>query len=235
MRRKRSSVSSEETIEEIVRERRKYRVVDVFLGYEKIYEFGKVLRKRFNRYFDRVVFEALDTGRRRGKVLDLGTPFALCGINLAKQSGDFGITSLQEGKKVTEVSRKFSEDEMVEIKRVLGKPEELPFRDQSFDLVVSGFDMHRWGDPPKALREIKRVLKKRGRIVIYDLRRDRWRMACIPLLLYCWLVAGLWLFRRTRLAFKSSYTPKEIEKLTDCLELKGWEVEGKGCFVVLKN
>jgi SAM-dependent methyltransferase len=47
--------------------------------------------------------------------------------------------------------------------------EALPFPDASFDLAMSRFSIHHWPDPGGALREIARVLRPGGRLVLVDL------------------------------------------------------------------
>lgn len=223
-------------VEKILGDRRKYRLVDIFLAYERIYDFGTVLRNRLKGYFENAVFEALDTGRRKGRVLDIGTPFGLCGMEIAKQNQDFDIVSLQESKKVAEISRKFAEEDLVRMDWRVGNPENLPFRDRSFDIVVSAFDLHGWEDPLRVLKEIDRILKPRGEIVLLDVRKDRWWMFYAPALVYTWFIGGLWLFRRTKFAFKSSYSPEEIGKFLEFLKLKNWEIRrGSYYFLVRKQ
>jgi ubiquinone/menaquinone biosynthesis C-methylase UbiE len=46
---------------------------------------------------------------------------------------------------------------------------ELPFPDASFCMVVTRFSAHHWLDVPAALREVKRVLKPRGELIIIDI------------------------------------------------------------------
>ncbi|GLS47089.1 class I SAM-dependent methyltransferase [Methylobacterium brachythecii] len=49
-----------------------------------------------------------------------------------------------------------------------GTVQALPFRDESFDLVVSRFSAHHWTDLVAALTEARRVLSPRGRLVMID-------------------------------------------------------------------
>lgn len=49
-----------------------------------------------------------------------------------------------------------------------GAAEHLPFEDASFDLVFSRYSAHHWADVGAALREIRRVLKPDGKLVICD-------------------------------------------------------------------
>ena len=227
-------MSSDPVAEKIVRGRRKYRLVDVFLRLDRVYETGDILRKRLGNRFDRAVFEALDTGKKKGMVLDL-TPFSLCGMEIAKQNQDFGVVSLQESKKHTEISRKFAEEDIVSMDWRVGKPEDLPFSDNSFDLVVSAFDLHGWEDPLKALGEIERVMRRGGKAVILDLRRDRWRLLYLPALLYTWFMGGLWLFRKAKFAFRSSYNPGEMEKLIEFLKLEDWNVKKGSYYLIVRK
>lgn len=44
----------------------------------------------------------------------------------------------------------------------------LPFRDQTFDVVVSTSSLHYWQDPDAALAEIYRVLRPGGRLLLTD-------------------------------------------------------------------
>ncbi|MCU6662983.1 class I SAM-dependent methyltransferase [Silvania hatchlandensis] len=61
-----------------------------------------------------------------------------------------------------------------------GYAESLPFDDQSFDVVISRYSAHHWHDVGQALREVKRVLKPGGTVIIMDIMspghpvRDVW-------------------------------------------------------------
>ncbi|WP_322014413.1 class I SAM-dependent methyltransferase [Paraburkholderia sp. J12] len=50
-----------------------------------------------------------------------------------------------------------------------GAAETLPFADASFDWAVSRMSAHHWRDVPKALAEVHRVLKPRGRLRFIDI------------------------------------------------------------------
>jgi ubiquinone/menaquinone biosynthesis C-methylase UbiE len=44
----------------------------------------------------------------------------------------------------------------------------LPFRAESFDVVVTSSSFHFWSDPSAALAELRRVLRPQGRLVVTD-------------------------------------------------------------------
>ncbi len=50
-----------------------------------------------------------------------------------------------------------------------GDAEKLPFEQQSFDIVVSRYAMHHFEDPRRVLREMARVCRPQGKVVIQDL------------------------------------------------------------------
>ncbi|HSO56249.1 MAG TPA: class I SAM-dependent methyltransferase, partial [Actinomycetes bacterium] len=53
-------------------------------------------------------------------------------------------------------------------------PSGLPFRDASFDLVVTTVSFDHWTDQPAGLREAARVLRPGGRLVLVDLFAVGW-------------------------------------------------------------
>lgn len=61
-----------------------------------------------------------------------------------------------------------------------GYAETLPFADACFDVVISRYSAHHWHDVGRALREVKRVLKPGGVIIVMDVMspghpvRDVW-------------------------------------------------------------
>lgn len=54
------------------------------------------------------------------------------------------------------------------VKTSKGSAEALPFDDKSFDLVLMGEALHHFKDVEEALKETVRVLKKGGKLFIYD-------------------------------------------------------------------
>lgn len=64
------------------------------------------------------------------------------------------------------VARLVAEQEHLTISWHTGRAEELPFPKASFDLVVCQFGLMFFSDPSTALREMRRVLTPRGRLVL---------------------------------------------------------------------
>jgi ubiquinone/menaquinone biosynthesis C-methylase UbiE len=62
-----------------------------------------------------------------------------------------------------------SERGLANIRTMQGSVEELPFDGERFDFVVSRYSAHHWNDVPRALREVKRVLRPGGQVCFIDL------------------------------------------------------------------
>lgn len=50
-----------------------------------------------------------------------------------------------------------------------GYAEKLPFEDASFEVVINRYSAHHWYDVGQALREVNRVLKPGGALIIMDI------------------------------------------------------------------
>lgn len=55
-----------------------------------------------------------------------------------------------------------------------GKVEQLPFVSESFDLVITTLSLHHWKEKSEGIREIYRVLKNEGRLIIGDPLLEDW-------------------------------------------------------------
>ncbi len=226
-----------ERAERIILARAKDRLVDLVYRADNGDEFAGLARGRLGLFYENLACSSLDLGVKRGKALDLGTQFGMCALSLAKQHYDFEITSLQDSVKFAAMSRKFSQEDMVEerIKWTTGRHEALPFGDRSFDLIVSGFDMHHWENPVDVLNEIGRVLKANGVLLIADLRRDAFRPV-IPLLkAVSYLDKKNRIYEELKHSFSASFLKSEIAELLSCSGLNGCSISADAQFFYIKK
>jgi ubiquinone/menaquinone biosynthesis C-methylase UbiE len=91
--------------------------------------------------------------------------------------------------------------------------EALPLRAASFDTAVSASSLHYWPDPLAGLREIRRVLRPGGALLLLD-----WDRGPLPMrLLDAWM-------RTTGVRYRRMYTAREVEGM---LGEAGFEVVGR--------
>lgn len=95
-------------------------------------------------------------------------------LDLATGTGDSAKELLKKGMKVVGVDISF-EMLKVAVRKIEGNfipvsasAYQLPFKNQSFDAVTCAFGIRNMHDTEKALREINRVIKKGGKLVILE-------------------------------------------------------------------
>ena len=99
------------------------------------------------------------------KVLDLASGTGEPAISLAARVGSEGhVTALDLSSELLEIATKRAEERgLTNFSTQQADAHQLPFSDQSFDLVTSRFGVMFFQDCEKALREVQRVLKPGAR------------------------------------------------------------------------
>lgn len=115
---------------------------------------------------ERFVAVAGSAGWPYGKSLEIGagTGFFTLNLKLAGVIGDATVTDISPG--MVEVAKRNAAGLGFALDGQAADAEELPFDDNSFDLVVGHAVIHHIPDVDKAFGEIFRVLKPGGRVVI---------------------------------------------------------------------
>jgi len=122
---------------------------------------------------DKVIQLAGVTGTE--KVLDLGTGRGLLAIGFAKRGcRSYGMdiwSGLDLSNNSLKRAQTNAEIENVEVRFLTGDAGDIPLENENFDLVVSSsmiHNIHRTSKMRKALTEIRRVLKKDGKVILAD-------------------------------------------------------------------
>lgn len=108
-------------------------------------------------------------------VLDVGTGSGFAAALLAKAVGTNGrVYSIDPSEKALEKAFSRLKEEKLDKIVVLKKArvEELSFKDNFFDRVSSIMSFHHFSDPVRSLKEMYRVLKPGGILVIVDWTRE---------------------------------------------------------------
>jgi len=150
-----------------------------------------------------------------GDVLEVAPGPGFLAIEMARDAR-FRVTGLDISRTFVEIARKNAAEAGVPLDIRLGNASEMPFAENSFDLLVCRAAFKNFSEPQKAIEEMRRVLRPGGTGVIIDLRRD------VPMTEVKRHVDGMHLgvFSRvfTTLTFrfmllKRAYTKPELEKM----------------------
>lgn len=96
-------------------------------------------------------------------ILDLGCGDGL-NIKILKQMGINNIVGIDISRYLLKLAKKNNPD----VKFFLGSADKLPFKNGKFDIVLADSVFHHLIDYPKSIDEIRRVLKKGGRLGFID-------------------------------------------------------------------
>jgi ubiquinone/menaquinone biosynthesis C-methylase UbiE len=104
-------------------------------------------------------------GAAHGRVLEIGVG---SGINLTLYTGSTHVVGLDPSAKLLSMARTALGDRSRSIELVEGTAEAIPLPDRSVDTVVTTWTLCSIPDLPKALSEIRRVLKPDGRLLFAE-------------------------------------------------------------------
>jgi SAM-dependent methyltransferase len=97
-------------------------------------------------------------------VLEAGCGTAYVSAWLARRGGR--VTGIDPSEEQLATARRFQQEFGLEFPLVEGNAEEMPFGDESFDLVISEYGASIWADPYAWIPEAARVLRPGGHIVL---------------------------------------------------------------------
>lgn len=107
----------------------------------------------------------------QSSVLEVAPGPGYFAIELAKL-GDYRITGLDISETFVEIAQTNAARSGVRIDFRHGNASRMPFADEAFDFLVCRAAFKNFSEPVRALQEMHRVLRPKGRALIIDLRRD---------------------------------------------------------------
>jgi ubiquinone/menaquinone biosynthesis C-methylase UbiE len=126
----------------------------------------RLLRPAYRRFAQDVAAAAPDGGT----VLDVGTGPGVLLVEIARLRPDLRLTGVDLSPDMVAAAERNLEEFNGRASARRGDVADLPFPDDSFDLVVSSLSLHHWDDPRAAGPELARVLRPGGRVYLYDFR-----------------------------------------------------------------
>jgi SAM-dependent methyltransferase len=142
-------------------------------------------------------------GAALGRVLDLGCGTGALVPRLGRWKAEVSAyVGLDPSAAMLRLARANEGDASWPVAFAAGAAEALPFADLRFDTVVSASSLHYWDGAGRGLAEARRVLRRGGRLVLLDWRRDAWTMRAMDI--------GM---RLARVPYERMYSRAEVRAL----------------------
>jgi ubiquinone/menaquinone biosynthesis C-methylase UbiE len=106
----------------------------------------------------------------RGAILEVAPGPGFLSIELAKRG--FDVSAVDISKTFVDLARRNAAAAAVSVRFEVGDAAHLPIPDTSQDLVVCRAAFKNFADPVGALREMRRVVRPGGTVLLIDMRRD---------------------------------------------------------------
>ncbi len=141
---------------------------EVARAFEKMASFFpfKILRRK--------ILSELDKCDLNGLFLDVGCGSGHLIVQIAQKFENLDLIGIDISDEILDLAKKravkIELNKKVEFKKA--NVENLPFPDNSVDFIISSLSLHHWSDPKLAFKELLRILKREGTLLIFDFRRD---------------------------------------------------------------
>ena len=129
----------------------------------------------FSRFYDifNLPFEYFGLANLRRKLLKEAKGEILevavgSGRNLPYYSKECRITAVDFSSNMLKLAKRLAKRRGISAKFLIGNAEKLPFKSKKFDFVIDGLGLCTFPNPVKALREMARVCKKNGKILLLE-------------------------------------------------------------------
>jgi len=115
---------------------------------------------------------AEEVASRPGLILDVGTGPGALAVEIAGRCPSCRVLGIDLAPEMLRTAAQRAADAGVgdRVDFQVSDAAQLPLADGSIDAAVSTLSLHHWRDPPAVLRELWRVVRPGGRVLIYDTR-----------------------------------------------------------------
>lgn len=131
-----------------------------------------VIARRFLRgLYRRIADDLVIAAPMNGTVLDVGTGPGVLLAEIARARPDLQLTGIDLSEDMVTAAESNLSEFTGHVSARVGDVTDLPFADDTFDLIVTSFSLHHWDDVEAAVPELARVVRAGGRLCVYDVRR----------------------------------------------------------------
>lgn len=176
--------------------------------------FEKVAEENYELWFVVMAEDVLRVSAQPTTILDVGCGPGFLSHALAAKAPQAKIYALDLSAQAVKIAKKNCQL----YKNIIcqqGSAENLPFANESLDLVVCRDSFHHFAKPKKVLKEMFRVLKKGGVLYLQDLRRD------MPFTILKQAIPPDTVFKKLQYySARSAYTQSELKQMACTLAFK---------------
>lgn len=130
--------------------------------------YDRLARWVLPRTYRRLAIDAAPFAPHGGDVLDVGTGPGILLRELGRRRPDLRLTGLDLSADMIAAAARNLAAFGGRARAVVGDVTEMPFDDDSFDLITTSLSLHHWDRVDAAGPELARVLRPGGRVVVYD-------------------------------------------------------------------
>lgn len=130
--------------------------------------YDRAARTLMRGLYSRIADDLVDVLPDGADVLDVGTGPGALVCELARRRPDIRIVGVDLSADMIAAAQRNLSEFGERACAQEGDVTDLPFADDTFDLVVTSFSSHHWDDPAAAVPELARVLRPGGRLYLYD-------------------------------------------------------------------
>ena len=137
-------------------------------------EYAKHVKKWNKRTGPELAKVLTEKGFKGGLILDAGCGAGVVASEIASRIPKAKVVGIDLSPAMIDISRKSAKEYGVEKRTQFRQADaqDLPFKDDEFDAVISMAMLHEVPDPVKYLREMDRVLKPNGILIVRDLKKS---------------------------------------------------------------
>ena len=163
---------------------------------------------------DTLVEQVLSLGPPRGRLLDVGTGPGGIPLKIARRCPQLQVVGVDYAENMVRTARQAAHAQGLagQVRFFVADANQLCFPDACFDFVLSNSVLHHLSQPVALLKEMARVAKPEGVVLLRDLRRPSRLAFPLHVRWYGRYYSGL-MYKLFRDSVRASYTGEELTEL----------------------